>query len=208
MKNFEACPKRHYEIDLMKSFKEDESEQLKWGNLVHKALEDAVRKKKPLPTGMEQWQPLIDRFARSPGKVIPEQSLAITTEFAPTGYFDRNVWYRAKIDVTILQEPVAMVIDYKTGKIVEDSVQLALAAATIFSHYPEVMKIRSRFLWLGDDCKTDADFERKDMPAFWSSIWPRIEALQHAHQTTNYPAIPNRLCRKWCPVTSCPHHGK
>jgi hypothetical protein len=208
LKNYEACPKRHYAIDIAKEFKEEESEQLKWGNLVHKALDLAVGKDKPLPEGMKGYQKIVDNIRSSPGKVITEQQLAITSDFAPTGYFDRNVWYRAKIDVTIIMEPVAMVIDYKTGKILEDSVQLGLAAATIFNHYPTVQKIRSRFLWLADDCKTDNDFERKDMPAFWSSIWPRIEALKHAHETTTYPAIPNRLCRNWCPVTSCPHHGR
>lgn len=208
LKNFESCPKRHWEVDVAKAFKEAESEQLKWGNLVHKALDDAVAKGKTLPVGMEKYQPLVDRIRASPGKIVTEQQLAITTAFSPTGYFDRDVWYRAKIDVTLVQEPVAMVIDYKTGKILEDSVQLALAAAAIFAHYPTVQKIRSRFIWLADDCDTNEDFERKDMPAFWASIWPRIEALKHAHETTTYPAIPNRLCRNWCPVTSCPHNGR
>lgn len=208
LKNFESCPKRHWEIDIAKNIREAESEQLRWGNAVHKALDDAVTKGTKLPIGMEAYQPFIDRLAKANGKVIAEQSLAITKDFAPTAYFAKDVWYRNKIDVTIMSGPVAMVVDYKTGKILEDSVQLALAAATVFAHNPEVMKIRSRFMWLADDAVTDADFEREQMPAFWSSIWPRIEALKHAHETTTYPAVPGRLCRSWCPVTSCPHNGK
>ena len=39
IKNFEACPKRHLEVDLKKTFKEADSDQLTWGNAVHKALE-------------------------------------------------------------------------------------------------------------------------------------------------------------------------
>jgi len=40
LKNFEVCPKRHYNVDVIKSFKEEEGEALVWGNMVHKALAD------------------------------------------------------------------------------------------------------------------------------------------------------------------------
>ena len=38
MKNFETCPKRHYEIDLTKSVSEPQGEQLQWGNYVHDCM--------------------------------------------------------------------------------------------------------------------------------------------------------------------------
>ena len=208
MKNFEVCPRRHNEVDLKKSFKEAESEQLTWGGAVHKALEMRLKTGAKLPIGMESWEPMAARYANSPGEVLVERQLAITKDFTPTEWFAPDAWYRAKIDVTVLMSPVALVADWKTGKILEDSVQLSLAAAAVFIHHPDVQKIRSRFVWLGDGCETNVDLSRDDMPKFWASIWPRVEALKTAYDTNNYPPIPGRLCRRWCPVKSCEYWGK
>jgi hypothetical protein len=105
---------------------------------------------------------------------------------------DRDAWYRAKVDVMWRLGPVAGIIDWKTGKVVEDSVQLMLAAAAAFAHYPELQVIRSTFAWLKEDATTDADIKREELPALWSSLWDRIELLRHAHETMSYPPTPNR----------------
>lgn len=102
---------------------------------------------------------------------------------------------------------MALVADWKTGKILEDSVQLALMAQCVFAHHPEVQRVRSEFIWLKEDATTRADFSREDMVKLWVSLNPRIAALEHAHNTTTYPAKPGSLCRRWCPVKACPHHG-
>ena len=208
MKNFEVCPRRHHEVDLKKSVKEAESEQLTWGNAVHKALELRIRDGVKLPIGMEMYEGMCQKIAASPGKILTEQQLAINKDFGPTAWFAPNAWFRAKIDVAIVFEPVALLCDFKTGKIVEDSVQLALAAAAAFAHIPKLEKIRSRFYWLGDNVETDLDFKRESMPAFWTGLWPRIEQMKVAYDTQNYPPIPGRYCRRWCPVKSCEYHGK
>jgi hypothetical protein len=208
LKNFEACPKKHYEVDILKRAKEEESEQLGWGNRVHDALAKRCGDKRvALPPAMTRYEPWCERLVTSPGIILVEQQLALTKEFAPCGYFDANVWFRAKGDVIKINGPVALIVDWKTGKIIEDSVQLALSAACVFAKFPEIKKIRSRFAWLKDNAETDKDFTPEDMPGFWRSIWPRVEALEHAHNTTTYMAKPGGLCRNWCPVASCPHHG-
>ena len=50
LKNFEVCPKRHYEIDIAKNIKEEESEALLWGNTVHRSCADRLSKGTP-PAG-------------------------------------------------------------------------------------------------------------------------------------------------------------
>jgi hypothetical protein len=208
LKNFEACPKKHYEVDITKSAKEEESEQLFEGNVVHKILADACSDKRvPLPKGREYLAPWVERVVTSPGIIHVENKLALTREFAPCGFFDGGVWMRSIADVIKINGSVGLTIDWKTGKIVEDSVQLALVAACIFAKYPELKKLRSRFVWLKENAVTDEDFTPDDMPGMWKSIWHRIEALEHAHNTTTYMAKPGGLCRNWCPVKSCPHNG-
>jgi len=211
LKNFEVCPKRHWEIDIAKNVKEEEGESLIWGNRVHKAAADFLGKGTPLTTEFAVLAPWCARLLAgvTPGSnLLVEQKLAITKEFGPTGYFDRPVWFRGVADVLLISGPVALAIDWKTGKILEDSVQLALTAQCCFAHHPEIQKIRTEFVWLKEDASSRADFAREDMPGLWRSIWHRVEALEQAFTTTTYPATPNKLCRKYCPVTSCPHHGK
>jgi hypothetical protein len=103
---------------------------------------------------------------------------------------------------------VALAVDWKTGKILEDSVQLALTAAVIFAKFPQVKAVRSTYVWLKDDCESSETFYKEDMPAMWRSIWHRIEAMEAAHTHTNYPPTPSGMCKSWCAVTKCPHNGK
>src|SRR5688572_25036351 len=86
-KNWVTCPKRHYEIDVQKNYVED-SEQLTWGNTVHKGIAAAIlhayglpsagsgRDKvvaAPLPESMKSYQRWIDVVRASPGQLLVEQ---------------------------------------------------------------------------------------------------------------------------------------
>lgn len=220
LKNFETCPKRHYEIDIAKNFKEDASAQLLEGNEAHAALANRISKNVPLPKAFAEYEPWAARVLAGVDKPAPgdgveifvEQKLAITKSFLRAGYFDEDVWFRGVGDVVKIvhvapRSHLALVIDWKTGKIVEDSVQLALMAQCIFAHYPLVERVRSEFVWLKADAHTREDFSRNDMAGIWGQLWPRIQQLEHAHNTTTYPAKPGGLCRRYCPVTNCPHYG-
>jgi len=208
LKNFETCPKRHYEIDVAKNIKEEDSDELKWGNTIHKSAAKHLGEGAPLIQGTEVLQPWCDRIKAGGGTILVEQKLAITRDFGKCDWFDRNAWYRGIGDVIKIVGDVALVVDWKTGKILEDSVQLALMAQCVFAHHPEVTHVRSEFVWLKEDASSREDFSRDDMAGLWRLLWPRLELLEHAHNTTTYPAKPGRLCRKWCPVQSCPHWGK
>lgn len=222
LKNFEACPKRHYHIDVVPKghpdkIVEEQSEQLKYGDTIHRILDQYVGHGTPLPPVHEPhlgpWVSRVFTFkgtdVRHHGAVVSaEQQLAINKDFAPCEWFGRDAWYRAKVDVMWRLGPVAGIIDWKTGKVNEDSPQLMLAAAVAFCHYPELKVIRSTFAWLAEDATTDVDIKREELPALWSSLWDRIELLRHAHDTMSYPPTPNRLCRNWCPVKQCPHNGE
>jgi hypothetical protein len=207
LKNFETCPKRYFHVDVERSIKEEEGESLLWGNAVHKALAERVEKNTPLPKGMEPYEKWAERMQTGGGKILVEQKLAINADFGPESWFSDNAWFRGIGDVIKIVGPVALVADYKTGKILEDGSQLALMAACVFAHHPDVQKIRSEFIWLKEDATTRADFARTDMPNVWRGILPRVETLKVAHDTLSFPPKPGGLCRTFCPVSQCPHHG-
>lgn len=208
LKNYRTCPKRYYLIDVEKKYQEDFSgEHLAWGKQVHKAFEDRIGKGIPFPLGMENFEEVAARLARAPGRIMVEQQMAITQKLSPTGWFDKDVWFRSICDYLCVNGPVALAIDYKTGKILEDSEQLALMAECIFAHYPEVQAVRTEFWWLKDDAATRQDFKRSERQATWRKVLPDVLTLQKAHETMDFPARSSGLCRKHCIVTECPHHG-
>lgn len=207
LKNFEICPKRHLHCDVLKDAKDDDSEQLLFGNKLHEALAKRISADVPLPMpydGYEKWA----KWALEAGHDLKvEQKLAMREDFSPCGYFDNKVWFRGVIDVARVREPVAAIIDWKTGKIIEDSVQLALFAQMVFSHYPKVQMVRTEFVWLKENATTREDFKRSDMPGFWASMIPRINQLKAADRLQEYPAKPGYLCERYCPVKQCQHNG-
>jgi hypothetical protein len=207
LKNYETCPKRYYNIDVAKLVKEEESEQLAYGNTLHKVLAEAISGKAPLPDHFRHMQGWVDKLSRTDGKILVEQQLAIDADFAPTEWFSKTAWYRGIADVIKIVGPVAVVLDWKTGKILEDGVQLALMAQCVFAHHPDIQKIRTEFVWLKEDATTRADFTRDDMVKVWAGLMPRVQTLEQAHKAANCPPKPGYLCRKWCPVDACPHHG-
>ena len=211
LKNFETCPKRYYNIDVAKLVKEEESEQLTYGNTLHKVLAEAISGKAPLPDHFRHLQSWVDKLTRTDGKLLVEQQLAIDINFGPTEWFSKTAWYRGIADVIkIVGAPgaqVAVVLDWKTGKILEDGIQLALMAQCVFAHHPDIQKIRTEFVWLKEDATTRADFTRDDMVKVWAGLMPRVQTLENAHKAANFPPKPGYLCRKWCPVDACPNHG-
>lgn len=208
LKNYETCPKRSWHIDHAKDIKEEESEQLLYGNTLHKVLAEAISGKAPLPGHFKHLQPWVDKITASGnGTILVEQQLAITKDFGPTDWFGKDAWYRGIADVIKIVGPVAAVLDWKTGKILEDGVQLALMAACVFAHHPEIQKIRTEFIWLKEDAVTRADFSRDDMAKVWAGVLPRVQSLEDAIKGANFPPKPGYLCRKWCPITHCPHNG-
>jgi hypothetical protein len=209
LKNFESCPKRHHHVDILKDVKEEESEALTHGNTLHALAAKRLFAKIALPPGydsLESWCKRIEGDGR--GELLVEQKLAITKEFQPCKWFDKSAWFRGVADVLKIAGPVGLAIDWKTGKILEDGVQLALMSACVFAHHPAVQKLRTEFVWLAHDATTRVDFARDDMAKMWQGVWPRIEQLEQAHNTQSYPAKPGRLCRNWCPVKQCVHNGE
>jgi hypothetical protein len=209
LKNYDSCPRRHYEIDIKKNYKEDEdSDTLKWGNEVHKNMALRLNDHEDLPFAFKHFEPLAARLEAVPGKLLVEQKLAITADFVACDWFHRNAWFRSIADALVINPPVALAIDYKTGKILEDYQQLALLSACVFAHYPPVLAVRTEAWWVREDAITREDFYRKNLQDIWRQVWPRYEQLKQAHETNYYPPKPGGLCKKFCLVASCEYFGK
>lgn len=202
---FETCPKQHYHLKVAKDVSEAPSKAMLEGQKVHKAFEERVRDKKPLPMNLQQHESLCKRFDRTSGSVYVEQRLALNRDLEPTEFFARDAWLRAVLDVMAMKGKKAKVFDYKTGKRKPDSEQLKLFAAVVFATHSRIEVIDTSFLWLNTREMDSATFTRDDEPLIWREFEPRVERMQEAYDTQKFPARPSGLCRGWCPVRDCEH---
>lgn len=215
LKNFEGCPLRMWEVDMnggrgkgpKKYDDATGNHHLIWGNEVHEAMAKRLAEKKPLPATMLDYEMFVKRIEDKEGELFVEQQYAITCEFKATAWFARDAWYRAKGDVVKKTDNVAYIGDWKTGRIEPDSIQLALMAGMVFSHYPDVHVVGAEYIWLKEHATTEEKFTRADMVKLWPSVLRRVATLEHAVNTNTFPATPGDNCR-WCPVKACQFNPK
>jgi hypothetical protein len=197
-------------VDLDKKFVDDKGEMLAWGDEVHKAMAGALSAGRALPITMQRYQPWIDLLDKQTGsgKCRTEMKLSFDRNFKACGYFDGQCWFRGVADVLILRPPVAVAIDWKTGKILVDSQQLGLMAQCVFANYPDIDTVATSFIWLGQDTQTPEVYRRPDMTKLWSEMMPRVQAMEEAYKSGVYHPIPSGLCKRFCPVETCQYHGR
>lgn len=210
IRNYETCPRRYHEVDVLKNFKEEQSPQLRDGFLVHDALAKRIDKGVTLPSNMpfEKWAVYA---TNCDGDISVERKLAITRKFQPCDYFDRilPVWLRTVADVLRIDGEWAHIIDWKTGNIKVEEDQLKLIASCVMAHYPQVTAITAELVWLAHDTKTTREYTEDDIVKFWEhEMFGKVRKLQRAHQENNFPPNRSGLCKRYCMVVTCEHCGQ
>lgn len=208
--SFETCPRRHQLTRITKQVVEPESDAIRHGNEVHKALELAVKGEAPLPEKYRAYAPLVAVVAAHPGQTHTEMKFGLTRNLTPTGFFGADVWCRGVIDVCTVHEAGAVALDWKTGKPKTDADQLKLFAGAVFALFPQVETVRTGYIWLAHNKLDREKFTRAELPAIWQEFMPRVERMNAAEQRGQYPPRPSGLCRAWCPVphSMCEFSGR
>lgn len=213
LSSFETCPRRHNLTKIAKTVTERQSEQMLWGNKVHKALELRLKNKTPLAAAFVAYEPhiqSIERVVTGGGVADAEQKMGIDINYNPVGFFAPNIWARAITDVTVTKGLRAAVIDWKTGKPTPASAQLKLCAAMTFHAKPYLKEVVTSFMWLVQGTTTNEVYTKGDLPDIWNEFHPRVRRMEQAIESDNFPPKPSGLCREWCPVprSMCEHSGK
>lgn len=210
LNSYETCPKKFWHTSVRKDVIEPESEHMRYGKEVHKALELRVGNERPLPINLRHLEKHASKLASAKGQKLTEQQLAIDSNFEPCDWFSKQTWCRAIIDLAVVSPPHAVVVDYKTGKISDDFTQLRLAGTLLMLHMPEIHTVDLCFLWTREKAITrdEKRLTRNDIKTVISSLMPRIRKYEKAHKTESFPARPSGLCKRHCSVTKCPHHGE
>lgn len=210
-----TCPRKLYEVAIAKNYKEDFGEAANWGSKVHAALDRRLRLGAELPSNMSQYEPMAESVetlaAVINAEIHTELALAVDQNLKPCGWKDWDIcWVRCALDVCLVNKEAgkAVAIDWKTGKMKDDDRQLALQAAMVFRHYPEIHEVRSAYCWLKEGGKyASATFTRDKENLLWKQYLPVAKQLTESVLHGEWKANPSGLCREYCAVTSCKHNG-
>jgi hypothetical protein len=207
LKDFEGCPKRYHEVKVLKRFPFKETEQIRYGNEVHKAAEKYTLTGEKTP-GYDFMWPIIDALLEKPGKKFGEQKMALTRDLDPCDWFAPNVWVRGIADLLIIDDENqrAWIVDYKTGNDkYPDTDQLDLMALMTFAHYPRIKVVHSALLFVVKNSVVKSKTFIDDSSMLWVKYRERVGRIDEAHRTKVWNPTPTPLCR-FCPVTDCVNH--
>lgn len=208
--NFETCAYQFFCTRIAKTTPTKPFQASQDGIKRHKAIEDYLREGKPLPP--EVPQKLVDKtmLGFDPDKILVECDYGITFEREPCSFWDKNCYYRGKLDVVYQEEgnPIGHLIDWKSGKIREESKQLEAGAVLLFARFPHLEEIKTSYVWFKYDHVTPNSIKRSEVEKVWAPFVARVEVLKKAFEQGNWPKKPSGLCREYCPVTTCEHNGE
>ena len=207
---FQQCPKKYYHLRVVKDIVEPETEHLTYGKVVHEAAEKYIRDGEPIPEKFSFLTPVLDVLKDIPGKKLCEHKMGLTEDLEPCGFFDKNVWFRGVVDLLIIQDDLAHIVDYKTGKSAQyaDTKQLELMALAVFKHFPLVERVKAGLAFLVSEDFVKANFTKYEAPERWLTWIQQTDKLTAAYDNDVWNAKPNFTCRKFCPVKDCEHNGR
>ena len=203
LKQYQNCPRQYYEIKVAQNYTIIPSEQMKYGTEVHKALEDYVKEGKELALNYLRFKGAADELIAIPGDKYPEFEMALARDKSPCAFDDPNRWVRGIVDLLIVDNDYAFIVDYKTGSHkYPDPKQLRLMSLMTFAHFPNINKIKAGLLFVMHDVFITEEYKREDIDKSWDKFTGPLMRLTKSYQEDTWPPNPTPLCR-YCSVKSC-----
>jgi hypothetical protein len=206
LNDFNNCPRKAYHKYIAKDLpREEKSAAQLHGILMHKGFERAINEVDAIGPEIDAVQPFRHMWG-------PLKRAGARAEFkmgiAPDGTsasFWSNPWGRGVADVLVMPDPrVALLVDWKTGKVREDKVELECQAVLAKANYPQLEKITGCYGWLQEN-RLGKVYDLSDTAWAARSIAARVHEMQECADHESWPEAPNALCG-WCPVKQCKHN--
>lgn len=205
---YTTCPRQYHALKIERRYVQEETEQIRWGQEVHKSIENCVRDKKPLPERMSQFVDVIDKYSSiTTGEKFVEVKFAVDRDLNAVDFNAPTAWARGITDYLVVSDTNALAIDWKTGK-KKKTDQLKLMAGLVLAAYPDVVKVTTVFEWLPINERTVESFDRKDFYDIWKAFTPLVTQLEWSFAKNIWPARRSGLCKQWCPVLDCEYNGR
>lgn len=209
LKNFENCARKYHEVNVLKKYKIEKTEQLRYGDRLHKAA-DGYIKTGVMAKEFAFMQPVLDAMLAKEGTAYGEQKFALNVHLQPRKFFDNDVWVRGVADMLILNpaKKVAWVVDWKTGNDkYPDRDQLELMALMVMAHHPTIEQVNAALFFVLKDSMIKEKYARVRYDTMWQRYRERVASIEAAHASGVWNPQRSGLCG-WCEVTTCEFNPK
>jgi hypothetical protein len=180
-----------------------ETEAMRWGTAVHKAMDARVGSGVVLPDDMRQWEHYAQPFDAYAVKT--ELQLGINRQGAPVDFWASDVWFRGKIDVAVIANDKALITDWKTGSSkFEDPLELACGALLLKAAFPQLTKTVGRYIYLKEN-KIGQMHDLSDFGKMWTTLCEFMSVIADKIRSDDWPKRKSGLCG-WCSVKDCENH--
>jgi hypothetical protein len=200
----DVCPHQFAHRYLYKSTPFVETPAMKWGNDVHTAFEFRIGGKKPLPVDMQKWEHFAKPFDSVPGVEV-EKWRGLTQSGKGCESRDRAVFFRGKLDCTVVAGKNAYIVDFKSGSSkYEKAFELETSALLLQGAYPAITNIVGQYCWLAEN-RMGQKYDLSDTRKTWGKVTGIIEQIEHDLQLGDFEKKRSGLCG-YCPVKLCEHN--
>ena len=210
IKAFEQCPKQFYHMKVVKDYEDRVTDAMLYGTSFHTAAEEYVRAGTPMPERFDYAVSAINSLMDKEGDKLCEYKLGLDEELEPCTFSDKDVWFRGIADLIIVDDDLAWVVDYKTGKSARyaDTGQLELMALAVFKHFPEVNNVRAGLLFVVSKDLIKSSYTRDQESTLWDKWLTSFNRMEEAYTNDYWNAKPSGLCRRHCAVVECAYNGR
>lgn len=211
LKAFETCPRQFHEVNVLKKYPREETEQTRYGTRLHEQAELFIKDGRPLDADFKFMQPVMDKLLAMPGRKLPELEMALRYDLSPCGFHDEDRWCRGIADLVILDDEnfTARVFDYKSGgDKYPDTDQLDLMSLMIYKTYPHIRHVTSGLLFVLKNTVVKHRTNQEKEATLWWDYRERIVKIAMAHATGVWNPQQSGLCKRYCAVTHCEHNGR
>ena len=205
LKDYEGCARRYHEVKVLKNYPFTDTKHTIYGKEVHKAFEDYVTEKKPLPEHLSGHGELLDSLIKKEGRKFAEHEMGVTVDLKPCAFDSEDVWVRGIADLLIVDDDglVAWVFDYKTGNDkYPDRDQLILMSLMVFIHFPHIRQVNSALLFVVKESIVKHKMSHDEAEEHWQRYRERVARLVRSSEANVWNPTQTPLCG-WCPVRSC-----
>lgn len=202
VKTFESCPRKYYQVNILKAYPHEDTDATLYGKEVHTACEEYIRDGKPLG-GHVRFKAILDKLNAYPGDKYCELEMAINKDGQAVPFDSDERMYRGIADLVIVDGDKARVIDYKTGSAkYPDPAQLELMAAMVFAKFPAVLKVSGALLFLLHNVLVKREYTRDQFTTILKQWQSKRAIIMACAETETWNPNPSGLC-SWCPHKSC-----
>lgn len=211
IKSFETCARQYHEVKVLKLYPRTDTEATIYGKVLHSVAESYIKDGTPLSPSFAFLQPVLDALDAMPGRKLCELKMGVREDLSPCEFDDEDYWCRGIADLVIIDDDnlSARVFDYKSGSNkYPDTDQLMLMSLLIFANYPHIRKVSGGLLFVLKGTAQKYKVERDQAKELWWRWRERVARLDASHANNVWNPKQSGLCKKHCPVLTCPFNGK